>query len=54
MHFNNVVLPEPLWPIRPVDEPSSIANDTSRRAQKSSAFERVTSRRCFTLLGRSR
>ena len=53
MHFSSVVLPEPLCPIRPIEDPSSIANETSRSAQKSSAFERVTSSRCFTEVGRS-
>ncbi len=54
MHFSSVVLPEPLWPISPIEEPCSMSKDTSRRAQKSSAFDRVTSSRCFTLDGRSR
>ena len=54
MHFSKVVLPDPLCPISPTDEPCSMSKETSRKAQKSSALERVTSRRCFTLLGRSR
>ena len=54
MHFSSVVLPEPLWPIRPSDDPSWTSNATSRSAQKSSARMRPESRRCLSELGRSR
>ena len=40
MHFSSVVLPEPLWPIRPREDPSAMSNDTSRSAQNSSDRER--------------
>ena len=52
MHFSSVVLPEPLWPINPSDDPSSTANAMSRSAQKSSARIRPDSSRCFSELGR--
>ena len=54
MHFSSVVLPEPLWPISPSDDPSWTSNAMSRSAQKSSARMRPERTRCFSELGRSR
>ena len=54
MHFSSVVFPEPLWPIRPIEEPSAMSNDTSRSAQNSSDRDRDTSSRCLSDVGRSR
>ena len=54
MHFSSVVLPEPLCPMSPSDEPCCTSNATSRSAQKSSALEREESTRAFSEVGLSR
>ena len=36
MHLSIVLLPEPLWPIRPNVMPGRTSKDTSLRAQNSS------------------
>jgi hypothetical protein len=30
--FSSVLLPDPLWPIRPIDSPLCTSNETSRTA----------------------
>src|SRR3954469_23274078 len=52
--LSSVVLPLPLWPIRPSDSPSRTSKATSRSAQKSSARERELIRRALRLEGFSR
>ncbi len=54
MHFSSVVLPDPLWPIRPERGAPWTSKRTSRKAQKSSARMRPESTRCFSELGFSR
>ena len=54
MHLSSVVFPEPFGPIRPIEDPGAMSNETSRSAQNSSDRERETSSRCLREVGRSR
>ena len=54
MHFSSVVFPDPFGPIKPIEDPCAMSNETSRSAHNSSDRDRDTSSRCLREVGRSR